>query len=203
MVITEKIIEGSFHYARTRLFERGLLADGRGLDIVEIAEAYLPSLFGEVGYFFSRDTEGLVQFLGFEAGTIYLPSTYGEDVHMTKKQLNRIILHEFGHAWEWYDRSYFSQKWFKEAFGKSYWYESKEGPELFKIFGDNLKAFKSSPYYDLYITPYAICSPAEDFAETFAFLIENWSDLDQIKSRKGVFRKMTTVKKAIKQWKLR
>ncbi|MCK5883174.1 MAG: hypothetical protein KAG61_05755 [Bacteriovoracaceae bacterium] len=203
MKTTTRIIENSFNYARNKLYQVGLLDEGLGLDVIDLVEALIPSLFGEAGYFFPRGTDGLTRLVGFKEGTIYLPSTRFKDIHLTKSELKRTILHEFGHAWEWYDQKYFKKRWFKKAFEKGYWEERKCGPELFQVFSQDVQVFKESPYYDLYITPYAISSPAEDFAETFSYLLDNDCKIECFKKRKGVYQKMKVLKEAIESWKLK
>ena len=197
MIVTIGKIEKAYNNVRQTLANIGILGGEYYLDQVELTKALVPSLFGEVGYVFSRDTTGLYKLLGFKAGVIYLPNTFNVNVPISKKELENIIFHEFGHAWEWIDQKYFKEKWFQKAFNSGYDDEYQYGQDLFSLFGNSEDFFTASPYYNLYITPYAMTSPAEDFAETFSVVCRDWNDLDKYKSRREVYKKIKIVRKAI------
>lgn len=193
-------IETAYNQVRQELCELGLLADGIYLDKI-----YLVQTSRLVGYFANADgfvyDEGVdpwMRILMFEEGVIYVP-TQLKDSHLNSAySLTDVVRHEFAHAWYWLDKRFVDGPWFKKAFGRAY--ASQEctfGSQVWQAFDAHPDEFKKSGYAKNFVTPYAMTSTYEDFAETFRFYLRNQNSLHKYKSRTGVFKKVMAVQAAV------
>lgn len=165
----------SFNIVRNELCELGLLDNGIYLDQIECEISQLPA-FTVYGYVI-EELPFLAKLVGYSEGVIYLPFNRLNDCSIVD-----IIRHEFAHAWHWLDSDYFEEGWFVKAFGATY----DDGKEL-------------EYDYDEHVTYYAATNTCEDFAETFMTLLHYRNNLKKFKDRKGVYRKLKAVEKAVKK----
>lgn len=173
MKVKLKELDKAFHKTRHEIYSLGLLTPG--LDSVECILSPLPSIFGEQAYFVEETSLGM-RLAGFSAGHIYFPSL------ISKASLRHVMRHEFGHAWAWHHPGIFRSRCFKSAFEESYF----SNIEWVGPFDKNH-----------FISEYAMTSPAEDFAETFATFLKYKNSLSKFKRRIGVYKKLMTVKRLI------
>ncbi len=168
---------------------------------INIIRSPLPSWIMENGMVIDEELDwfngGL---LGFEEGEIYI-SKYPSLNKKVGNTLRDLIRHEYGHAWAWLDKDLFKAKWFKEAFGNSYWSIKGKDTNYFEYYWKDARdgEFKTTHLYDNYVSEYALFNPAEDFAETFMFFLKYRNSLERFKMRKGVFRKLRAIEKATRK----
>ena len=104
----------------------------------------------------------------------------------TLKSFERLIFHELGHAVE-HAYGLSQQRWRVKTFG------STENPYPKKYRFDP----KSKDFVRNLDSGYAQSHPDEDFAETFRLYLRNRKSLERFKSRKGVYKKLLAVSKAV------
>jgi hypothetical protein len=181
--ITLEALERAYDRARDDLWDVGLLADGRYLDRIPYYLTWVPTFRDELGFVFDEELWWGHKMLGFEPGAIYVPPNAPAQKHVPGGTLLDTVRHEFGHAWAWLDRSYFRQAWFRAAFGARYW-DAWDAPP--------------APDPRHFVSNYATESPAEDFCETFMFYLKYRRSLRRFAHRRGVYRKLRAVERAVK-----
>ena len=193
-----KLVNTAFHQVRQELCEVGLLADGQYLDAIELIVHPIPSL-GEAGFVFDEGVPWYGKIFGYDEGVIYLPSNTPHQLYVPGGTLVDTIRHEFAHAWFWRDPEFISQPWFTRTFGMPYINKWEFGYKAYKLFRSYPDEWEGSPYFMDFVSDYAISAPCEDFAETFMTCLRYRNSLDRFRSRPGVFKKVTAVRKAIDQ----
>lgn len=162
------------------------LSDGADtyLGSIECSFSLMPSIFGEMGFICDPSVPLFAGLVGYEEGVIYVPKYWNlHEGPKSDSSIKNIIRHEFGHAWAWLDPAFFRKPWFKSAFDGSYWADWK---------------WESGEWSDEdFITPYAQTHPAEDFCESFMMYVKYRNSLSRFRSRRGVFEKLTQVKRAV------
>jgi hypothetical protein len=195
-----KQIHRSFNQVRNELANVGLLDNGAYLDLIDLVPtSKLTSIFsGAHGFVFDTKVDFLAKLAGFKEGVIYI-TTNKKNMHLSKAYtLTDIIRHEYAHAWYWLDPEFVDGPWFKKAFGQEYASEPRAfGSAVWTIFSDYPDEFKRSGYANDYVSPYAMESSYEDFAETFRFYIRHRKSLGRHKSRSGVYKKLMAVHRAV------
>lgn len=109
----------AYNKVRQDLCDVGLLADGVGLDEIEMFVAVLPSM-GEAGYVFDDGLPWWASLSGFKPGAIYLPSDLPFVTYVPGGTMIDVIRHEYAHAWRWLSPDFFDQEWFVKTFGSTY-----------------------------------------------------------------------------------
>lgn len=175
-------IQRAFHRARSDLADVGLLREGKYLDTIECYRAWMPSLFGEMGYVYDRGVDYFSRLAGFDEGAIYIAPNAPVERRAHGYTLLDVMRHEFGHAWAWLDPEFLEQDWFEAAFGSPYGDERRKRPSYTR---------------DDFVTEYATTSPAEDFADTFMFFLKYRRSLQRFKTRPGAYRKILAVARAV------
>lgn len=197
--ITFNALQRAFSIVQGELEELGLWAEDYYLWHVDLVQSPLPSLWGELGYVFDEGVSTFDKILGYREHTIYIPSYAPTEAYVPGGTLVDTIRHEFGHCWAAIDPKLFSKKWFKEAFGFRYWDENPLGYDLYKVFSKHADSkFKASPYYQDYVSAYALSAPYEDFAETFMVFLKYRNRLEVFSKRPGLYKKLTSIKKIVK-----
>ena len=195
-----KVLNREFIKVQCELEEIGLLKENKYLGKVELVQSSLPSFCGEMGYVYDSEVGILGKSMGYQKGTIYIPSYALIDKYIPGGTLIDTIRHEYAHAWAAHYPNVFEKKWFKNTFGLSYWDDWVFGNALYKFFSKyDLATFKNSPYYLDFVSPYALSSPSEDFAETFMFYLKYRKSLNRFRCRKGVYKKLISVDRIIKK----
>ncbi|MEP4076997.1 putative zinc-binding metallopeptidase [Haloferula sp.] len=193
--------ELAYNRTRQELCELGLLADDVYLDEIELYVSVLRENWpgsGAHGWVYDRGSSFWGGLLGFRGGVIYLATQSASSNLNQAYTLTDVVRHEFAHAWYWIDPKFVDGPWFKKAFGLPYASDPDEfGSTVWSAFESHPKEFKRSGYAQDYITPYAMFSPFEDFAETFAWLLRNRRSIHKLKSRPGAYRKVRAVSDAI------
>jgi len=172
----------TFNRVRGDLCEVGLLEDGRYLDRVDHTQSALPTRSREMGFVYDRGVPLHDKLLGYRTGVIYIPLNPAVDSIVPGGTLVDTIRHEFAHAWAWLDPKYIDQPWFADTFGASYDDEWDDEPEFAE---------------DDFVSDYACTAPKEDFAETFMMFLRYRESLDRFRERRGVYRKLKAVKRAV------
>lgn len=213
-------VERAWHKVRCELTEVGLLyepdpsdeSDDGYLDQIALEVGILPSTFGEAGFVF--ENVGLISWLtGFREGVIYLPSDLPSEAYVPGGTLTDVIRHEYAHTWHWLEPSFFDEAWFVDAFGGYYeetssipcddWTQRilsirKHRTALKKCRNEReRKAFWRKRHKDEFVSAYASTLIMEDFAETFMTYLRHRNSLERFKARKGVYRKLKAVEKAV------
>lgn len=126
--------------------------------------------------FFMHDIGVKEYLLGYEKGSIYIPSVVLDTVFWINcYTLRDVVRHEYAHAFAHYYRRLIMRS-----------------AEFKKVFGGQYISYNPSEMEDdSYLTSYAKSMPMEDFAETFMVYVR----------RKGVLPKKYTNKKLILKWK--
>lgn len=181
-VIPFASLDAAFQRARRELNEVGLLQDGRYLDRIECVQAYLPSLWGELGYVYDEGVAGLTRLVGFRPGVIYIPFNAPTKAYVPGGTLLDTIRHEYAHAWAWLDPRFIRGAWFRETFGATYHATWREIPE-----------FDPAQF----ISAYACVAPKEDFAETFMTFLRYRRSLERFRHRRGLHDKLLAVRRAV------
>ncbi|MCO4754861.1 MAG: putative zinc-binding metallopeptidase [Bacteriovoracaceae bacterium] len=190
----------SFVKVQAELEEIGLWFEDYYLGEVDLVQSPLPSLLGEMGYVYDSGLGFFDEALGYEEGVIYIPKYAPVQAYTPGGTLVDTIRHEFAHAWTVVDPELFEKKWFVNTFGLEYWDEDELGQSLYKLFRKyEVSAFENSPYFDDYVSSYALSAPCEDFAETFMFFLRYRKSLKRFKHRPGVYRKLMSIKKIISE----
>lgn len=173
-----KAVNRSFGIVRDELADLGLLYDGVYLDVIDLEVAMLPDIpiIHEGRGYVIEEGSLLSELLGWREGVIYLSADKETQFSMVD-----VIRHEFAHAWHWLDNAYFDDGWFVDTFGAQY---------------DDCK--KLDHDYNEHVTEYAATNVCEDFAETFMTFVRCRKDLTKFKHRKGLYRKLKAVEKAVK-----
>ena len=172
------------------------------LDQIDVVESPLPTwLTGENGLIYDGELDMFSSLIGYEEGVIYIRSNPWV-TNEFGNTLTDVIRHEFGHAWAWLDSDLFRKKWFKEAFGASYWNEQGPHSEYYDSISNlTYREFQSFDLSDEYITPYAVSAPYEDLAETFMTYLKCRGRIGKYRSRPGVYRKLRAIKEASRRLK--
>lgn len=197
--INFKDLSRSFKLVQSELEEIGLWKQDKYLWNIDLQQSVLPSFWGEMGYVYDSGVPLWDKALGYNEGVIYIPSYAPVDAYVPGGTLVDTIRHEFGHAWAWYDSDLFAKKWFRDTFDLDYGDEWEFGKDLYKLFSKyEDKAFQYSPYYENFVSSYALFAPYEDFAETFMYYLKYRKSLKQFKNRKGVYNKLMAIHKVVK-----
>ncbi|GAB4195571.1 MAG: hypothetical protein OHK0013_01910 [Sandaracinaceae bacterium] len=175
-------LDRAFQRARRELREVGLLEDGRYLDRIDCYLTRVPTLGDELGYVYDAGVPFLPKLVGFRPGVIYVPINAPDRAYVPGGTLLDTIRHEYAHAWAWLDPRFLGGAWFGAAFGAPYqsrwrWTPDEDPTE--------------------FISDYARTSPAEDCAETFMTFLRYQRSLDRFRPRRGVYRKLVAVERAI------
>ena len=213
-------VDRAWNKVRNELAEVGLLYepdatnenDGGYLDQIRLEVALLPSFNDEMGYVF-EELPWYVSLMGFEEGAIYLPSDLPSAAYVPGGTLTDVIRHEYGHTWHWLEPSFFDNDWFVDAFGDKYecdestpvdcWVESrlctrKHKKEMGRCRNEReIAALLQRRFREDFVSNYAATRFCEDFAETFMTYLRYRNSLDRFKARKGVYRKLKSVEKAV------
>ena len=212
-------VDRAWNKVRNELAEVGLLYDPDAtdecdgyLDQIRLEVAFLPSFSDEMGYVF-EDLPWYVWLVGYEEGVIYLPSDLPSTAYVPGGTLTDVIRHEYGHTWHWLEPSFFDNDWFVDAFGDKYecdestpvdcWVESRLGTrkhkkEIGKCRSEReIAALLQRRFREDFVSEYAATHFCEDFAETFMTYLRYRNSLDRFKARKGVYRKLKAVEKAV------
>lgn len=178
MVTKLQKAEDAFNFVRNELREVGLLADGKYLDKIELSLSFLPSINGEMGYFFDEGVPLHYCILGYKPVVIYLPRNMPNNKH----SLRDTIRHEYGHALFWIDPDFINSEWFSQAFGGCY---------------SEILHLESNDYEDNFVSKYAMSAIKEDFCETLSLWLKCRRSVSQFKNRPGLYRKLKAVKDAV------
>ncbi len=212
-------VDRAWNKVRNELAEVGLLYEPDAtdewdgyLDQIRLEVAFLPSLNDEMGYVF-EDLPWYVWLVGYEEGVIYLPSDLPSTAYVPGGTLTDVLRHEYGHTWHWLEPSFFDNDWFVDAFGDKYecdestpvdcWVESRLGTrkhkkEIGKCRSEReIAALLQRRFREDFVSEYAATHFCEDFAETFMTYLRYRNSLDRFKARKGVYRKLKAVEKAV------
>ena len=215
-------VNRSFNKVREELEEVGLLYepddedDGGYLDQIELYVTYFASEGQTQGFVFDEKVSLLDYLKGYETGAIYLPADLINDDYLPGKTLTDVIRHEFAHAWYWLEPSFVNDAWFHKAFGESYDDMSQDAP--LRLWEDKLNrsrkyqqqkkrccnhkqldALRARELNQEFVSKYAYSYFCEDFAETFMYYLRYRNSLDRFKNRKGVYRKLKAVEKAVRR----
>lgn len=183
--VTPAGLERAFNRARQDLAAVGLLEEGRYLDRIECGMSFLPSWSTTKGFVYECGAPSLLSWLGYQAGTIYLPAWATYEAHGRGYTLLDVVRHEFGHAWHWLDPKFVGGPWFKRAFGKRYDEQWSEEPDYFE---------------EDYLFAYSLTSPAEDFADTFAMYLKYRNNLGRFAERRpGFHAKLRAIERAVER----
>jgi hypothetical protein len=183
------------------------------LDQIELHIAILPSC-GEAGYVYDTAVPLHHRIVGFKPGIIYLPSDVPHECYVPGGTLADTIRHEFAHAWRYLDPNFFDEHWFVSAFGSEYsdatycgkssWQEKLQSSRVRrKELADCGTEFRRQRLQNQYfksefVSEYAATKTYEDFAESFMLYLRYRKSIDRFKTRKGVYRKLKAVGRAIK-----
>lgn len=185
-------VQRSFNLVQNELEEVGLYVDY--LDQIELHQSPIPSLSGELGYVYDSGLSWQAEILGYEEGVIYIPSMAPIQLYVPGGTLVDTIRHEYAHAWAWLDPDLIAGSWFKNTFGLEYDEEDDLGADLYRVFNNyESYGFEQSPYWNDYVSAYALSSPSEDFAETFMFYLRYRKSLKRFKGREGVWGKLNSI----------
>jgi hypothetical protein len=179
---TERQLDDAFHVVRCELAELGLLDEGRYLDRIDCVRTPLPSLGDTAGYVYDEGVSWLERALWFRGGVIYVPFNAPVAPRVPGGTLRDILRHEFAHAWAWLDRPFVRRPWFRETFGAPYHGDWSIQPDF-------------DP--DAFASNYACTLPKEDFAETFMLLLRHRRSLDRFAARRGLYRKLRRLERAV------
>jgi len=218
-------VERAWHKVRCELTEVGLLyepdpndeSDDGYLDQIELEVSVLPSKgkkagVGEAG-FVCENIDWWRSLKGYKEGVIYLWSDLPTNAYIPGGTLTDVIRHEYAHTWHWLEPSFFDEAWFIDAFGGYYedtssipsddWTERilsirKHRTALEKCRNEREEnAFWRKRHKDEFVSAYASTLIMEDFAETFMTYLRHRNSLEKFKARKGVYRKLKAVEKAV------
>jgi len=135
----------------------------------------------------------LLKLFRWKEGNIYIPPVKFQKLlkligYSSKREsLRDVLRHEFGHAVAHYHPSLIRRnKIFTETFGGRY---------------DGEYEIEEEYDPDMYISDYAVNSPAEDWAETFMVYLRIKGIISRYRKRKGIYRKLQFVKWINKQLK--
>lgn len=197
-------LDNAYNRVRQDLCDVGLLADGVYLDEIQLYSIYKwvswAALFGPAeGFVYDRGIGFYESLFGFEEGVIYIPSNVPAN---GRRYLEDVIRHEYAHAWAWLDPEYLAESWFSDAFGGDY--DSGDWPagqKLFKLLNNekHIEEFHRLGLDQDFVSAYAMTSPCEDFAETFYHYLQDPGGISEYRQRKGVYRKLKGIDKAVKR----
>lgn len=182
--VTDAQINRAFNRAREDLWRVGLLEDGRYLDRIDCIQSSTPRFWcRELGFVYDRGVPLEEALLGYRTGVIYIRLRPPIEAYVPGGTLVDTIRHEFAHAWAWLDARYIDRPWFRKAFGHGYDDDWSDG----------------KPEFDEadFVSEYACEAPKEDFAETFMVYLRCHRSLDQFRARRGVYRKLKAVERAV------
>jgi hypothetical protein len=202
----------AYNKVRRELAEVGLLADGTGLDEVELFVAILPSM-DEAGYVFDDGLPWWASLSGFKPGAIYLPSDLPYSAYVPGGTMVDVVRHEYAHAWRWLAPEFFEQQWFVKAFGSTYSDSGYSGKRAWLEKNLSRKSLQTSlqrckteetkagliqrEFAKDFVSEYGSKYTCEDFAETFRHYLRYRNSLDRFKARPGVYNKLKAVERAI------
>lgn len=202
----------AYNKVRRELGEVGLLADGIGLDEVELFVATLPSM-GEAGYVFDDGLPWWASWSGFKPGAIYLPADLPFVSYVPGGTMIDVIRHEYAHAWRWLSPELFQRPWFIKAFGSTYADANYSGKDAWMEKHCRSRAFQTllqrcrtdeakaklidREFSKDFVSEYGSNHPCEDFAETFRHYLRYRHSLDRFKARGGVYKKLQAVEQVI------
>ena len=153
--VTFRQLASAYSAVQRELARAGLWSGRCRLTESDVVWCWLPppSVWDAVG-FFVEDGSLLFRLFGFEPGHIYIPKwVLLHGPWQNRGSLRDVLRHEFGHALGYHHPGLICRsRAFREAFGAGYdepWSQPPADREDF-------------------VSPYAMSSPAEDFAETFA-----------------------------------
>jgi hypothetical protein len=175
-------LDRAFQRARRELHDVGLLEEGRYLDRIDCVQTYLPTICSELGYVYDAGVPFLPRLVGFRPGVIYIPFNAPAQAYVPGGTLLDTIRHEYAHAWAWLDPRFIGGAWFSAAFGAPY--------------RGSWRAPRDEDRAE-FVSDYAMTSPAEDFAETFMTFLRYRRSLDRFRPRRGVYRKLAAVERAV------
>lgn len=193
-------IEQAYNKTRQELCDLGLLDDGVYLDAIELSPVgKLAALMsGAHGWVYDHKVDFWSKLVGFKDGVIYIATDNKTAGLKGAYSMTDVVRHEFAHAWYWLDPKFIDGPWFRKAFGCPYHSDPCPfGSEVWSVFENHPEEFKRSGYANDYVSPYAMYSSYEDFAETFQFYLRNRNSLTRFKSRTGVYKKLTAVQTAV------
>ena len=188
--------------------------DGGYLHQIRLEVAWMPSIYGELGYVYEGST-WMSYLSGYEEGVIYLPSNRANRAYVPGAGLADVIRHEYAHAWHWLEPDFFETGWFEKAFGRRYddgtsspfmdWWNSlvcndrfQQAYQRARTKRDRARLIEQERAKE-FVSWYAATQPCEDFAETFMTYLRFRNNLDKFRSRPGVYRKLKVVEKAVAQ----
>lgn len=178
------VLQRAFDRVRGDLADVGLLADGAYLDRVDCELTRWPSLDDELGWVYDSGAPWHSWLTGFSAGVIYVSWNAPVAARRPGQTLVDTLRHEYAHAWAWLDRRFVDGPWFRQAFGASY--------------NDDAADIDDTWDREEFVSSYATTSPAEDFAETFMVVLRYRRSLERFRRRRGVWRKVVAVRRAIR-----
>lgn len=190
-------VSRAFDHVRGELWEAGLLRDGAYLDEIDIFWARSFKWWVN-GWVYLEPTGGLMQLVGLREGAIYV-NGFSSVTRAPGHTLRDVVRHEFGHAWVALDPMRFDEPWFERAFGAPIEAVRPGARRLYRRYRKDPDAFRHSKYRDGFVSPYALVSLHEDFAETFMTWLRNPGDLERFANRKGLYRKLKAVDRAARK----
>jgi len=153
--VSYRQLQSAYADVQRELARAGLWYEGHPLTKTEVIWCHFapPDLRDAKG-FFINETHRLYRAFGCEAGHIYVPRRVLEQgPRRYRGSLRDVLRHEFGHALAYYHPALIRRsRAFVEAFGACYDGNWPDPPT------DSVD----------FVTDYAMTSPMEDFAETFA-----------------------------------
>jgi hypothetical protein len=158
--VTFAQLNSAFADVQRELARVGLWQHGSPLLMTDVVWCTLPphdDIADANGFFMNGSHRRYVQF-GFEPGHIYIPRRIpSQGPQQDRGSLRDVLRHEFGHAVAYHYRRLVRNKKFSITFGAPYYAEWLIHP--------------SDPAD--FVSDYAMSSPMEDFAETFAHWLCN------------------------------
>lgn len=156
--VTQKQLESAVAHTQAELGELGLWSEKSRLHACQVFWCRLPqlNLRDALGFFVSETSRYFPAFLGYAPGHIYIPRWVLWPYQGTHS-LRDVIRHEYGHAVaHYYPAMIQRSKRFSETFNGRY----SEG-HTFEFDARDC------------VSPYAMTSPMEDFAETFMLYVKH------------------------------